>query len=103
MRKILATAATLIALTGAANAQVVMFQGSGPGGAGTGYMGGGWNNCANCGMGGASYYGQWMAQTNGMGAGMRGWGGVPSANNYGAGYMGPPMGAILGAIFGGGW
>ena len=34
----------------AANAQVLYFQGSGPGGPGTNYMGGQYNNCFNCGM-----------------------------------------------------
>lgn len=48
MRKILVA---LMLLTGsAADAQVLWFQGSGPGGAGTNYMGGQWNNCFNCGM-----------------------------------------------------
>ena len=101
MRKLIVATAIVLAFAAPANAQY--FWGSGPGGG----MGGGWNNCANCGMRGygpgGGYYSQWAAGTNGFGAGMRGWGGVPSNNNYGAGWAGPPMGAILGGIFGGGW
>lgn len=48
MRKILI--AIMLLSGSAADAQVLWFQGSGPGGAGTNYMGGQFNNCFNCGM-----------------------------------------------------
>ena len=100
MRKILAAAAIATALTTPANAQY--FWGSGPGFG----MGGGWNACSNCGMRaigpGGGYFQQWAGGTNGFGAGMRGWGGVPSANGYGMGYGGNMLMGGLGSMFMGG-
>lgn len=102
MRKLLA--ATAIALSLTAPAQAQFFWGSGPGWG----QGGGWNACSNCGMRGygpgGGYYSEWAGATNGFGAGMRGWGGIPSANGYGMGWGGNALvGQTLGQFMGGGY
>ena len=93
MRKLLAAAAIVTALSSPAQAQY--FWGSGSG------WGRGGFPCANCGMRGfgpgGGNYSQWTAATNGFGMGNLGYGGIPSG-------LGGGMGGVLGeALAGPGW